>query len=57
LPSGSITGDLIVKIFSYRGVLSIYPINSGDPILFLVVNGHDSRLSPIVVDYITNEES
>jgi hypothetical protein len=53
-PSGSITGELLVAILSYLDSLKIYERQEGDPVPFLVVDGHDSRLSPVFVDYITN---
>jgi hypothetical protein len=51
-PSGSITADLLVTILKYLDGMNLYPRNIGDPIIFLVVEGHDSRLSPSFIDYI-----
>jgi hypothetical protein len=55
-PSGSITGELLVAILSYIDFLEIYERVPGGPVPFLLVDGHDSRLSPVFVDYITNPD-
>ena len=55
-PSGGITGLLLVEILKYLDSYNIYDCQVGEPSSFLIVDGHESRLNPIFVEYITNPD-
>jgi hypothetical protein len=53
-PSGGITGELLVSILSWLDEREIFERFDGGPEPFIVVDGHESRLQPVFVDYITD---
>jgi hypothetical protein len=55
-PSGGITGDLLVEILSWLDKNEVFDRVDGGPEPFLVLDGHESRLSAVFVDYITSPE-
>jgi hypothetical protein len=55
-PSGGITGELLVEILQWLDKNGIYERVPGGPEPFLVLDGHESRLSPVFVDYITDPQ-
>jgi hypothetical protein len=55
-PNGSINDDILVKIFKTLDEMGIYERGEGLPQPCVVLDGHDSRLSMKVIDYITNPE-
>jgi hypothetical protein len=55
-PSGGITGDLLVEILKWLDSNKVFERVDGGPEPFLVLDGHESRLSPVFIDYITNPE-
>jgi hypothetical protein len=53
--SGGITGDILVKILTYFDSIDLFPRVPGGPIPLLIVDGHQSRLAPMFVEYINDQ--
>jgi hypothetical protein len=54
-PSGGITGELLVEILKWLDFNEVFERIPGGPEPFLLLDGHESRLSPVFVDYITDQ--
>ena len=52
--SGGITAEILVEILKYFDSIDLFPRDTGITPL-LLVDGHQSRLSPIFIDYINND--
>lgn len=51
--SGGITADILVKVLKIMDDLNLFPrVNGSMP--FLLVDGHQSRLDPVFLEYINN---
>jgi hypothetical protein len=53
--SGGITGEILVEILTYFDYIDLFPRVPGGPIPVLIVDGHQSRLAPVFVEYINNK--
>lgn len=53
-PNGSITSEILVKIFSRLDEMKVYDRSDGAPEPCVVVDGHDSRLSRNFLEYINH---
>ncbi len=53
--SGGITGEILVKILNYFNSIDLFPRVPGGPIQFLIVDGHQSCLAPVFVEYISDK--
>ena len=51
------TSDILVDILSYLEDLKVCERKDGEPTPFLIVDGHESRLSPNFIKYINNKET
>ncbi len=47
----------MVEILTYFGSIDLFPHVPGGPILMLIVDGHQSRLAPVFVEYINNKNN
>ncbi len=54
--SGRITGEILVEILTYFDSIDLFPRVSGGPIPLLIVDGHQSCLAPIFVEYINDKK-
>ncbi len=52
--SGGITTKILIKILKYFDTNNVFPRYPGGPIPFLLVNGHNTRLDPLFIDYIND---
>ncbi|KAL3804780.1 hypothetical protein ACHAW5_001887 [Stephanodiscus triporus] len=52
--SGGITAEILVEILTYFDSIDLFPRVPGGPIPFLIVDGHQTRLDPIFVEYIND---
>jgi hypothetical protein len=52
--SGGITAEILVEILKYFDSIDLFPRDTGITPL-LLVDGHQSRLSPIFIDYINDD--
>ena len=52
--SGGITGEILVKVLQYFDGIDLFPRVDNGPIPMLIVDGHQSRLDPLFVEYINN---
>jgi hypothetical protein len=55
--SGGITGEILVEILTYFNSIDLFLRVPGRPIPMLIVDGHQSRLAPVFVEYINNENN
>ncbi len=55
--SSGITGEILVKILTYFNSIDLFPRVPGRPIPMLIVDGHQSRLAPVFVEYINNKNN
>jgi hypothetical protein len=53
-PSGGISGELLVEILKWLDFNEVFERTPGGPEPFLLLDGHESRLSPVFIDYITD---
>jgi hypothetical protein len=53
-PSGGISGELLVEILKWLDTNEVFERVPGGPEPFLLLDGHESRLSPVFIDYITD---
>jgi hypothetical protein len=53
-PSGGITGELLVEILKWLDTNDVFERVPGGPAPFLLLDGHESRLSAVFIDYITD---
>ncbi len=53
--SGGITGEILVKILTHFDSIDLFPRVPGGPILVLIVDGHQSHLAPVFVEYINDK--
>ena len=54
--SGGITGEILVEILTYFDSIELFPRVPGRPIPVVIVDGHQSRLAPVFVEYIKRQE-
>ena len=52
--SGGITAGILVKILTYFNSIDLFPRLPGGPIPFLIVDGHQTCLDPIFLEYIND---
>jgi hypothetical protein len=55
-PSGGITGELLVEILTWLDKNEVFERVPGGPEPFLLLDGHESRLSAVFIDYITDPD-
>jgi hypothetical protein len=55
--SGGITREILVEILTYFDSIDLFPCVPGGPIPMLIVDGHQSCLAPVFVDYINNKKN
>jgi hypothetical protein len=55
-PSAGISGVLLVEILQWLDLNGVYERVPGGPEPFLVLDGHESRLSPVFINYITDPQ-
>jgi hypothetical protein len=53
--SGGITGEILVEILTYFDSIDLFPRVPGGPIPVLIVDGHQSCLAPVFVEYINDK--
>ncbi len=53
--SGGITAEIQLKILEYFDAKEVFPRIPDGPILFLLVDGHNTYLDPLFINYISNE--
>jgi hypothetical protein len=54
--SGGITGEILVKVLQHFDGIDLFHREKDGPIPMLIVDGHQSRLDPLFVEYINNKE-
>jgi hypothetical protein len=55
--SGGITGEILVEILTYFDSIDLFLRVPGGPIPMLIVNGHQSHLAPVLVEYINDKNN
>ena len=55
--SGGITGEILVKILPYFDSINLFPRVPGGPIPMLIVDGRQSCLAPVFVEYINDKNN
>ncbi len=55
--NGGITGEILVEILTYFDSIDPFPPVPGGPNPILIVDGHQSRLAPVFVEYINNKNN
>ena len=53
--SGGITAEILVKILTKFDKMDLFPRVPGGPIPVLLVDGHQTRLDPLFIDYINGQ--
>jgi hypothetical protein len=53
--SGGITGEILVEILTYFNSIDLFPRVPGGPVPVLIVDGHQSRLVPVFLEYINDK--
>ena len=53
--SGGITGEILVEIVTYFNSIDLFPHVPGGLIPVLIVDGHQSHLAPVFVEYINDK--
>ncbi len=46
-----------MKILTYFNLINLFPLVPGRPIPMLIVDGHQSHLAPVFVEYINDENN
>ncbi len=53
--SGGITTEILVKVLKHFDEKEVFPYIPGGPIQFLIVDGHNTCLDPLFIDYINDK--